>query len=74
MAEKLKLNPCHYCGNEDVRMTVHCFGEHLLFKIKCGKCHSGSNIEIKNGETFELMEKAVERLISVWNRRADNEG
>lgn len=71
MPENLK--PCPFCGSDKIETAVLCMGNtQIKFKVGCYDCKIWKSIGIMSGEHFEVMEKAIEKLIDDWNRRVDN--
>lgn len=68
------LKPCPFCGGiaESVVYVMH---ESLNFTIRCGKCRCEKNItkHIPISCEFVNITKAMEDVITLWNRRENDD-
>lgn len=52
-----KLQPCPFCGGDDIRMS----GDHTVF------CGCGASVT-----EYDYTENTTDRVVGMWNRRALN--
>lgn len=76
-AEKLQqLKSCPFCGGEAITKASVTKGltmNMITVKIGCYDCDVWKYDGIKSGGSFEELNKAMQDVISKWNRRAGNE-
>lgn len=71
-----ELEKCPFCGQDprtEVRVT-QMGGDFdiITFSVVCGECGTYKTIRLKITKyaTFSEVEKAMEQVVEVWNRRA----
>lgn len=71
MAENLK--PCPFCGGE--ARTKVMIGRHdmIVIKVGCFDCDAWKYDGIKSGDSFKELNKAMQDVISKWNRRENDD-
>ena len=70
MAENLK--PCPFCGGEARTKVMIGQQDMIVIKVGCFDCEVWKYSKINSGDSIEKFNKAVQDVISKWNRRADN--
>lgn len=71
MAEKLK--PCPFCGGEArTKIAIAPLGM-IEIKVGCLDCEVWKYNEINSGDSIEKFNETVQKVISKWNRRADDD-
>lgn len=70
--EVQQLKSCPFCGGE--ARTKVMIGQHdmIVIKVGCFDCDVWKYDGIKSGDSFKELNKAMQDVISKWNRRADN--
>ena len=67
-----KLRKCPFCGGE--ARTKVMIGQHdmIVIKVGCFDCDVWKHSKINSGDNIERFNKAMQDVMSKWNRRADN--
>lgn len=72
-AEEIQqLKICPFCGGEAVTKVM--IGQHdmIVTKVGCFDCGVWKYSKINSGDSIEKFNKAMQDVISKWNRRADD--
>ena len=75
-----ELKACPFCGKmpgTEVEVTQMGGGEdHVDFKVVCGECgtEKAARLTIRGKCDFALVEQAMIKAASLWNRRVVKEG
>lgn len=65
-----ELKPCPFCGNE---FPILNYSRAIdIFTVSCPNCHLNVHFGYASASVEIGFEKARERAIERWNRRADN--
>lgn len=70
--EVQQLKSCPFCGGE--ARTKVMIGQHdmIVIKVGCFDCDVWKRSKINSGDNIERFNKAMQDVMSKWNRRADN--
>lgn len=76
---KEQLKSCPFCGKKPTSQINIIGGitrarDCIRFSICCTACHIKQYADIENNDSFETIQKAVDKVIEAWNRRVDNGG
>lgn len=64
-----ELNPCPFCGNEDIYIGISNTTNHAVIECECGLIIE-VDIDYYIDET-DYEEQAYEQCIDVWNKRSE---
>lgn len=67
--EVQQLKPCPFCGGKAITKVTIAQQDMIAIKVGCFDCEVWKYIKISSGESIEKFNKAVQKVISKWNRR-----
>lgn len=69
-----KINPCPFCGRKaltSVYINQSLFFNKVRFKVFCSECEVNLCLDLHCPFDFEDADRAKQKVIEAWNRRAD---
>lgn len=70
--EVQQLKFCPFCGGEARTKVMIGQYDMIVIKVGCFDCDVWKRSKINSGDSIEKFDKAMQDVISKWNRRADN--
>lgn len=73
MTESINLKSCPFCGGEPKTMVESKANTIITVSICCKKCHAEIHDSVIDLCDLDTMQRAINNVIGVWNRRINNE-